>query len=88
MIDYIWLDYVRLAHQINGHPPEYPTLHCVRILAVWVRLSKVMLGLVFASHHREITLTLRYFMLLKYIVTCRVVRVTKMTGSSSDDWIY
>jgi hypothetical protein len=21
-------------------------------------------------------------------VTCRVVRVTKMTGSSSDDWIY
>jgi hypothetical protein len=22
------------------------------------------------------------------IVTCRVVRVTKITGSSSDDWIY
>jgi hypothetical protein len=21
-------------------------------------------------------------------VTCRMVRVTKMTGSSSDDWIY
>jgi hypothetical protein len=24
---------------------------------------------------------------LKRIVTCRVVRVTKITGSSSDDWI-
>jgi hypothetical protein len=22
------------------------------------------------------------------IITCRVVRATKMTGSSSDDWIY
>jgi hypothetical protein len=25
---------------------------------------------------------------LNYIVTCRGVRATKMTGSSSDDWIY
>jgi cytochrome c oxidase subunit IV len=25
--------------------------------------------------------------LTHYIVTCRMVRVTKMTGSSSDDWI-
>jgi hypothetical protein len=24
----------------------------------------------------------------EYIVTCRMVRATKMTGSSSDDWIY
>jgi hypothetical protein len=24
----------------------------------------------------------------KYIVACRVVRVTKLTGSSSDDWNY
>jgi hypothetical protein len=23
-----------------------------------------------------------------YIVTCKGVRVTKITGSSSDDWIY
>jgi hypothetical protein len=23
-----------------------------------------------------------------YIVTCRVARVTKITASSSDDWIY
>jgi hypothetical protein len=23
-----------------------------------------------------------------YTVTCRVVRATKMTGSSPDDWIY
>jgi hypothetical protein len=23
-----------------------------------------------------------------HIVTCRVVRMTRMTGSSSDDWIY
>jgi hypothetical protein len=27
-------------------------------------------------------------LILKYIVTCRVVRVTKIAGSSSDDWIY
>jgi hypothetical protein len=24
----------------------------------------------------------------QYNVTCRVVRVTRMTSSSSDDWIY
>jgi hypothetical protein len=24
----------------------------------------------------------------KDTVTCRVIRVTKITGSSSDDWIY
>jgi hypothetical protein len=24
----------------------------------------------------------------QHTVTCRVVRATKMTGSSSDDWIY
>jgi hypothetical protein len=24
----------------------------------------------------------------KYTATCRVVHATKMTGSSSDDWIY
>jgi hypothetical protein len=24
----------------------------------------------------------------QYIVTCRLVQATKMTGSSSDDWIY
>jgi hypothetical protein len=26
--------------------------------------------------------------IIQNIVTCWVVRVTKMTGSSSDDWIY
>jgi hypothetical protein len=28
------------------------------------------------------------FVLWTYLVTCRVVRETKMTGSTSDDWIY
>jgi hypothetical protein len=28
------------------------------------------------------------FLIIIIIVTCRVVSVTKMTGSSSDDWIY
>jgi hypothetical protein len=31
----------------------------------------------------------QYFpQVVQYIVTCRVVRVTKLTGSSSDDWSY
>jgi hypothetical protein len=34
--------------------------------------------------NREKRLLLRSY----NIVTCRLVRVTKMTGSSSDDWIY
>jgi hypothetical protein len=32
--------------------------------------------------------TIKIIMQNIYIVTCRVVRATKMTGCSSDDWIY
>jgi hypothetical protein len=41
-------------------------------------LPRAPIGIIFINKYVFIT----------YIVTCRVVRVTKLTGFSSDDWIY
>jgi hypothetical protein len=30
----------------------------------------------------------KYVIIVTDVVTCRVVRATKLTGASSDDWIY
>jgi hypothetical protein len=39
-------------------------------------------------HESHVTNSLHVLQLRNDIVTCMVVRVTKITGSSSDDWIY
>jgi hypothetical protein len=59
-----------------------------RRLSVEQRIKTVL----FFTETRSVVVTQMrlhaHYMLVYNTVTCRVVRAKKMTGSSSDDWIY